>query len=98
MYTPKVFSILCFVNLCLAIGIIPDSSWPEYTQFGYLSAVTVDSDGFIYIFERGNRAWGPSTFNALNEFTQKNLGPITVPAIKILDHSGKLIFSTGKNV
>lgn len=56
----------------------------------------MDPDGNIAVFHRGNRVWGPGSFNNENKFNPNK--PIAQNTIILLDKSGKVISEWGKNM
>lgn len=77
--------------------IIWDRQWATQLKFTQMSAVSMDPNGNIAIFHRGDRIWGPNTFDNTNRFNPDN-GPIAQNTIVLLDKSGKIILEWGKNM
>ncbi|EFN62923.1 Peptidyl-alpha-hydroxyglycine alpha-amidating lyase 1 [Camponotus floridanus] len=74
-----------------------DVHWAAQLKLTQMSAVSMDPYGNVAIFHRGNRIWGPDTFDNENKFNPKN-GPIMQNTIILLDKSGKVILEFGKNM
>lgn len=74
-----------------------DAHWAAQLKLTQMSAVSMDPYGNVAIFHRGNRIWGPDTFNNENRFNKKN-GPIMQNTIILLNKSGKVILEFGKNM
>ncbi|XP_029156465.1 peptidyl-alpha-hydroxyglycine alpha-amidating lyase 1-like isoform X2 [Nylanderia fulva] len=74
-----------------------DVHWAAQLKLTQMSAVSMDPYGNIAIFHRGNRIWGPDTFDNRNRFDPNN-GPITQNTIVLLNKSGKVILEFGKNM
>ncbi|KMQ96680.1 peptidyl-alpha-hydroxyglycine alpha-amidating lyase 1 [Lasius niger] len=74
-----------------------DMHWAAQLKLTQMSAVSMDPYGNIAIFHRGERIWGPDTFDNENRFNPNN-GPITQNTITLLNKSGKVILEFGKNM
>lgn len=74
-----------------------DMHWAAQLKFTQMSAVSMDPYGNVAIFHRGNRIWGPDTFDNENKFNPNN-GPIMQNTIILLNKSGKVILEFGKNM
>lgn len=74
-----------------------DSEWGAQLKFTQGSAVSVDPNGNIAMLHRGDRIWGPDTFDNENKF-DPNRGPITQNTIILLDKSGKVLSEWGKSM
>ncbi|XP_058797176.1 peptidyl-alpha-hydroxyglycine alpha-amidating lyase 1 isoform X2 [Phymastichus coffea] len=74
-----------------------DSSWASDLDFGQISAVSIDPNGNVGIFHRGERIWDSSTFGTDNKFNI-NRGPIRQNTIMLLDKTGKVLLEWGKNM
>lgn len=59
--------------------------WPRITPyFGQPSAVAVDPNGFIAVFDRYDRFWNEQTFNETEHYQHISLGPIRENAVRLL--------------
>ncbi|XP_011879380.1 PREDICTED: peptidyl-alpha-hydroxyglycine alpha-amidating lyase 1 [Vollenhovia emeryi] len=74
-----------------------DAQWGAQLKFTQVSAVAVDPHGNIAIFHRGDRVWGPESFDNENRF-DRNKGPIAQNTIILLDKSGKVTAEWGRNM
>lgn len=74
--------------------------WPEsgiLNGIKQVAGVAVDKFGNVHIFHRGNRQWNELSFDFNNNYLQKNIGPIPIDTIFVLNqHSGKVMRSWGK--
>lgn len=66
-------------------------------DFGQISAVSIDPNGNIGIFHRGERIWDASTFGSDNKFNT-NRGPIRQSTIMLLDKTGSVLLEWGRNM
>jgi peptidylamidoglycolate lyase len=67
-------------------------SWPDATKkLGQLSAVSLDADGNIVIFHRGDRVWDSNTFLTNNVYNQRAMGPIIQPTVVVFNASSGLV-------
>ncbi|XP_011640878.1 peptidyl-alpha-hydroxyglycine alpha-amidating lyase 1 [Pogonomyrmex barbatus] len=78
-------------------NIVLDAQWGAQLKLTQASAVSMDPNGNIAIFHRGNRMWGLYTFDNENRFDPNN-GPIAQNTIILLDKNGKVILEWGKNM
>ncbi|XP_039307566.1 peptidyl-alpha-hydroxyglycine alpha-amidating lyase 1 isoform X2 [Solenopsis invicta] len=78
-------------------NIVWDARWGAQLKLTQASAVSMDPDGNIAVFHRGDRVWGPDSFDNENRFDPNN-GPIAQNTIILLDKSGKVISKWGKNM
>lgn len=78
--------------------IVADADWSKYHSFGQISAVTVDKDGDVYVFHRGNRKWEFGTFLANEQFARPMDGPIHAATIVVLSPNGTVVATTGKDL
>lgn len=102
MFTSVRFYFTYFNFILLFLGWIEIKNWPkDLFKVGQVSAVSVDSKGFVYIFHRGDRVWDSSTFDIANRITvgERNRGPISVPTV-IVYHptSGEILQKWGENL
>ncbi|PNF30532.1 hypothetical protein B7P43_G09923 [Cryptotermes secundus] len=68
------------------------ASWPDSTKkLGQLSAVSLDVDGNIVIFHRGDRVWDGNTFLTNNVYNQRAMGPISQPTVVVFNASSGLV-------
>ncbi|XP_024935487.1 peptidyl-alpha-hydroxyglycine alpha-amidating lyase 1 isoform X2 [Cephus cinctus] len=74
-----------------------DSNWASDMKVGQISAVSIDPDGNIAVFHRGDRIWGSYTFDNENKFDRR-YGPIQQNTIVLLDKTGKEILKWGSNM
>ncbi|RLU25558.1 hypothetical protein DMN91_001714 [Ooceraea biroi] len=74
-----------------------DAHWAAQLKLTQMSAVSMDPNGNIAIFHRGDRIWGPDTFDNGNRFDPNN-GPIAQNTIILLDKSGRTISEWGKDM
>lgn len=74
-----------------------DAQWGAQLKFTQPSAVSMDLNGNIAIFHRGDRIWGLDSFDNENRF-DRNKGPITQNTITLLDKSGKVVSEWGRNM
>lgn len=75
-------------------------SWPDRSVvLGQASGVDFDTAGNVVVFHRGDRVWDYHTFDARNNYLQKEKGPIKDDTVLIIDpKSGKLLHSWGKDM
>lgn len=73
------------------------SWWGSRIELGQISAVSIDPNGNIGIFHRGERIWDSSTFGADNKFNI-NQGPISESTIVLLDKNGRKLLEWGVNI
>ncbi|XP_012253737.2 peptidyl-alpha-hydroxyglycine alpha-amidating lyase 1 [Athalia rosae] len=78
-------------------NIIWDQQWPAEIQFGQLSAVSIDPQGNVAVFHRGNRVWGLVTFDVHEKFDREE-GPIRQNTIVLIDSTGKKILEWGRSM
>lgn len=57
----------------------------------------MDPNGNIAVFHRGNRVWGPDTFDNANRFDPSN-GPIAQSTILLIDKGGSVVQEWGDNM
>ncbi|KAG8179563.1 hypothetical protein JTE90_016133 [Oedothorax gibbosus] len=75
-----------------------DVSWPGFPHLKQVSAVSVDGDGNLHIFHRGDRIWDKNTFDENNRLVDTSLGPIPNDTILVIDiTNGKTLYSWGSN-
>lgn len=74
-----------------------DVHWAAHLKLTQISAVSMDPSGNVAIFHRGDRSWGPTTFDNENRFDPNN-GPIAQNTIILLDKSGRIISEWGKDM
>ncbi|XP_024871261.1 peptidyl-alpha-hydroxyglycine alpha-amidating lyase 1-like [Temnothorax curvispinosus] len=74
-----------------------DAQWGAQLKLTQASAVAVDPNGNIAVFHRGDRIWGPDSFDNENRF-DPNKGPIAQNTIILLDKGGKVISEWGKDM
>ncbi|ODN03814.1 Peptidyl-glycine alpha-amidating monooxygenase B [Orchesella cincta] len=76
------------------------NSWPDSSiTIGQASGVDFDTAGNIVVFHRGDRVWDYHTFDARNNYAQKEKGPIKTDTVLIIDpSSGKLLHKWGKDL
>jgi len=77
--------------------IVWDVQWGAQLKLTQASAVSMDPNGNIAVFHRGDRIWGPDSFDNENRFDSNN-GPIAQNTIILLNKSGKVISEWGKNM
>jgi peptidylamidoglycolate lyase len=79
--------------MCISfVGFSVVESWPDATKkLGQLSAVSVDVDGNIVVFHRGDRVWDGNTFLTNNMYNQRALGPISQPTVVVFNVSTGLV-------
>lgn len=77
--------------------IIWDRQWAAQLKLTQISAVSMDPNGNIAIFHRGDRIWGIDTFDNTNRFNPDK-GPIAQNTIALLDKSGKIMSEWGRNM
>lgn len=77
--------------------LVPD--WPDPSKhLGQLSAVSIDTDGNILVFHRGDRTWGSQTFLPDNTFSEISLGPIKQSTVIVFNATtGHVLFEWGSN-
>lgn len=75
------------------------SNWPNTNiKFGQVSAVSLDTNGNVFVFHRGDHVWNQDTFSANNTYLEIDKGPISEETVVVLDSAtGNLIKSWGKN-
>ncbi|XP_012282254.1 peptidyl-alpha-hydroxyglycine alpha-amidating lyase 1 isoform X2 [Orussus abietinus] len=78
-------------------NILWDARWNVNYTFGQISAVSIDPDGNIAVFHRGDRIWNSESFNRENKFDPTN-GPIKQNTIILLNKGGKKILEWGENL
>ncbi|KAL0278697.1 UNVERIFIED_CONTAM: hypothetical protein PYX00_000444 [Menopon gallinae] len=61
--------------------------FPQYKNFGQISAVSVDSADNVYVFHRGDRVWDYSTFSLNHIYQGRARGPIPEETIVVLSPS-----------
>lgn len=78
--------------------LVPD--WPDPSKhLGQLSAVSIDTDGNILVFHRGDRTWGLQTFLPDNTFSEISLGPIKQSTVVSFNATnGRVLFEWGNNI
>ncbi|KAL0134562.1 hypothetical protein PUN28_001391 [Cardiocondyla obscurior] len=74
-----------------------DAQWGAQLKLTQASAVSIDPNGNIAIFHRGDRVWGQDSFDNENKFNS-NKGPIMQNTIILLDKNGRVISEWGKNM
>lgn len=56
--------------------------WPaEQLNIGQVGGLATDKEGHVNVFHRAEREWTDKTFDENNVYAEKELGPITAPAI-----------------
>lgn len=75
-------------------------NWPASNRkLGSVSAISFDSYGNIVVFHRGNHVWDMKSFNKMNEYTQRNHGPITANTIIAFNRTmGQVSYEWGSNL
>lgn len=75
-------------------------NWPTPTKkLGAVSAVALDVYNNVVVFHRAERVWGSNTFNPMNVFNDKSLGPIKENTLITFDReSGKVLSEWGGNL
>ncbi|XP_049787551.1 peptidyl-alpha-hydroxyglycine alpha-amidating lyase 1 isoform X1 [Schistocerca cancellata] len=78
--------------------LVPD--WPDPSKHvGQLSAVSIDTDGNIVVFHRGDRTWGSQTFLLDNTFSEISLGPIKQSTVIVFNATtGHVLYEWGNNI
>ncbi|GIY55864.1 peptidyl-glycine alpha-amidating monooxygenase B [Caerostris darwini] len=67
-------------------------SWPSKDlKFGQVAAVTVDANGNVVIFHRGDHVWNELTFDDNNNYLLAKHGPIKTSTILVIDSSSGLV-------
>ncbi|XP_054707055.1 peptidyl-glycine alpha-amidating monooxygenase B-like [Uloborus diversus] len=75
-----------------------DKTWPGFPYLGQVSAVSVDGDGNLHIFHRGDKVWDSQTFDRNFRLTDTSTGPIQNDTVIVVDpKTSKLIYSWGSN-
>ncbi|VVC24940.1 Hypothetical protein CINCED_3A005809 [Cinara cedri] len=68
------------------------------SSIGQISGVSISKDNLVYIFHRGDREWNDTTFLYNNVYRNQARGPITEPAVLVLDSkNGSVINRWGSN-
>ncbi|XP_014468096.1 PREDICTED: peptidyl-alpha-hydroxyglycine alpha-amidating lyase 1 [Dinoponera quadriceps] len=78
-------------------NIVWDRQWAAQLNFTQVSAVSMDPNGNVAIFHRGDRIWGFDTFDNANRLNP-TYGRIVQNTIILLDKSGKTLLEWGKNM
>jgi peptidylamidoglycolate lyase len=74
------------------VGFNVIESWPDATKkLGQLSAVSLDPDGNIVVFHRGDHVWDGNTFLTNNVYNQQGMGPISQPTVVVFNASSGLV-------
>ncbi|KAM6985156.1 peptidyl-glycine alpha-amidating monooxygenase B [Aplochiton taeniatus] len=74
------------------------STWPDL-DLGQVSGLSLDSDGNLVIFHRGDHRWGDKSFDHLARYQQRSLGPIQQSAIMVVDPvKGAVLKASGRNI
>lgn len=81
----------------LVIDIVWDMHWASQLKLNQISAVSMDPNGNIAIFHRGDRIWDSNSFDKENRFNP-DIGPISQNTIVLLNKSGKIILQLGKDM
>ncbi|XP_029025578.2 peptidyl-glycine alpha-amidating monooxygenase B isoform X3 [Betta splendens] len=76
------------------------SAWPHSSlRLGQVSGLALDSDSNLVIFHRGDRYWGPGSFNGQAEYQERSLGPIQQSALLVVDEAkGNILRASGRNM
>ncbi|KAJ8670304.1 hypothetical protein QAD02_001563 [Eretmocerus hayati] len=74
-----------------------DSDWGTLLELGQLSAVSLDPNGNIAIFHRGDRVWVGGMFGNDHKLNS-NFGPIPQNTIFLLDKDGSILLQWGRNM
>nr|CAD7194041.1 unnamed protein product [Timema douglasi] len=75
------------------------TDWPDpHKRLGQLSAVSLDKDGNVVVFHRGDREWGAESFQPNNVYNQRALGPIQQNTVVVFNATtGKVVYEWGSN-
>lgn len=96
-----VYLILLWIYFC-STGWNEVKNWPkDNVELGQASGVSLDSEGLVYVFHRGDRQWGYETFDLQNRLrdSQRSRGPIPVPTVIIFHPvSGEVLKKWGQNL
>nr|CAD7459162.1 unnamed protein product [Timema tahoe] len=70
------------------------TDWPDpHKRLGQLSAVSLDKDGNVVVFHRGDREWGAESFQPNNVYNQRALGPIQQNTVVVFNATtGKVVY------
>ncbi|GFY63671.1 peptidyl-alpha-hydroxyglycine alpha-amidating lyase 1 [Trichonephila inaurata madagascariensis] len=75
-----------------------DVSWPGFPYLKQVSAVSVDGNGNLHVFHRGDRVWDAHTFDRTYRLKDTEQGPIPNDTVLVIDTSnGKILYSWGAN-
>jgi peptidylamidoglycolate lyase len=79
-------------NMVSFVGFNVIESWPDATKkLGQLSAVSLDADGNVVVFHRGDHVWDGNTFLTNNVYNQRGMGPISQPTVVVFNASSGLV-------
>ncbi|CAL1299066.1 unnamed protein product [Larinioides sclopetarius] len=75
-----------------------DVTWPGFPYLKQVSAVSVDSNGNLHLFHRGDRVWDAHTFDRTYRLVDTEQGPIPNDTVLVINTSnGKILYSWGAN-
>uniref|UniRef100_H3CNS3 Peptidylglycine alpha-amidating monooxygenase n=1 Tax=Tetraodon nigroviridis TaxID=99883 RepID=H3CNS3_TETNG len=87
-------------GLCSDSHLEQVSSWPQTSlQLGQVSGLALDAHSNLVIFHRGDRRWGPDSFNLQGRYQERFLGPIQQSTILVVDPArGSVLKASGRNM
>lgn len=75
------------------------TDWPDPAiKMGQVSGVSIDNAGRVFIFHRAKNVWDSHTFNDRNVYQAIGEQPIPHPTILVLNETGELVDTWGKNL
>uniref|UniRef100_A0A1B6LWW9 peptidylamidoglycolate lyase n=1 Tax=Graphocephala atropunctata TaxID=36148 RepID=A0A1B6LWW9_9HEMI len=80
---------------------VPNVNWPakDNVRLGQVSGVTVNKRGEVVVFHRGDHVWGAGSFDPLNQFLERDKGPISSPTVLVIHpETGAVLQRWGENM
>uniref|UniRef100_A0A1B6G878 peptidylamidoglycolate lyase n=1 Tax=Cuerna arida TaxID=1464854 RepID=A0A1B6G878_9HEMI len=78
-----------------------NADWPgkNGVHFGQVAGVTVNKQGEVVVFHRGDHVWGAGSFDRLNQYLEKDKGPISSPTVLVIHpETGAVLQKWGENM
>uniref|UniRef100_A0A5S6QDL4 Peptidylglycine monooxygenase n=1 Tax=Trichuris muris TaxID=70415 RepID=A0A5S6QDL4_TRIMR len=67
-------------------------------KLGQISGITMDNDGNVVVFHRGDRSWTEWSFDDNNKYRQTEEGPIKTAVVAVISSEGRLIKQWGERL
>lgn len=81
---------------------VSDVNWPVKSspvRLGQVTGVTLNGKGEVVVFHRGDHVWDGQSFDQLNQYMQKDKGPISMSTVLVYhSETGELLHQWGDNM